>query len=253
MEYLDAENALLREGLRTTRMGLCIMDANGRIVQTAGDFAERLGSSDRDMLGSSLRLHLPTTLLLPGLAGLLSLDGGDVGIEGHLRGQDGAADKVLLFQARTATVDGERFRIVSMVDLDNFGASRGRMGDLQDTLQAIAASVVLVDAQAPDLPIAYVNRRFEQLTGYSARECIGRNCRFLQGPETDPAAVESLRRAISLRQATQVALRNYRKNGEAFDNELFLSPIFDAEGHLRWLLGVARERRERALSSQAAA
>ncbi|UPG88456.1 PAS domain-containing protein [Luteibacter aegosomaticola] len=253
MEYLDAENALLREGLRATRIGLCIVDANDRVVQTAGDFAERLGSSDRDMLGSSLRLHLPNTLLLPGLAGLLGMDGGEVGAEGHLRGQNGAADKVLLFQARTATVAGARFRIITMVDLDNFGATRDRMGDLQDTLQAIAASVVLVDAQAPDLPIAYVNRRFEQLTGYTARECIGRNCRFLQGPDTDPAAVEAIRRAIGLRQATQVVLRNYRKNGDAFDNELFLSPIFDAEGRLRWILGVARERRERALSSQAAA
>jgi PAS domain S-box-containing protein len=251
MEYLDAENALLREGLRASRIGLCIVDARGRVVQTAGDFAERIGTTDRDLLGSSLRLHLPSTLLLPGLAGLLNPESGDVGSEGHLRGQ-GGADKILLFQARTTTLDGARFRIITVVDLDNFGATRGRMGDLQDTLQAIAAGVVLVDAQAPDLPITYVNRRFEQLTGYSARECVGRNCRFLQGPETDPAAVEALRRAISLRQATQVVVRNYRKHGEAFDNELFLSPIFDVDGNLRWLLGVARERRERSLSQAAA-
>lgn len=252
MDYLESENALLREGLRASRLGLCITDASGRVVQTAGDFAERLGIDERDLLGADLRLRMPTTLMLQQAASLLDVDGAELATEGMLR-RDGVVEKVLLFQARTVTQRGERFRVVSVMDVSLFGVSRGRLGDLQATLEAIGAGVVLVDAQAPDQPIAFVNRRFEQLTGYTAAECIGRNCRFMQGPDSDPQAVAALRRAISLRQATQVVIRNYRKNGEAFDNELYVSPVADERNEVRWLVGIARERRDRAITAVAAA
>lgn len=247
MDYLEAENALLREGLRATRLGICITDASGRVVQTAGDFADRLGISERDLLGSDLRLRMPVALMLPQLASLLDIDSPELSTEGQLR-RDGIVEKFLLFQARTVTQRGERFRVVSVMDVSLFGVSRGRLSDLQGTLEAIGAGVVLVDAQAPDQPITFVNRRFEQLTGYTAAECIGRNCRFLQGVESDPQAVASLARAIGLRQATQVVIRNYRKNGEAFDNELYVSPVSDERNEVRWLVGIARERRDRTLA-----
>lgn len=248
MEYLEAENALLREGLRATRLGICISDASGRVVQTAGDFADRLGINERDLLGSDLRLRMPVALMLPQLALLLDIDSPELSTEGQLR-RDGVVEKFLLFQARTVTQRGERFRVVSVMDVSLFGVSRGRLSDLQGTLEAIGAGVLLVDAQAPDQPITFVNRRFEQLTGYTAAECIGRNCRFLQGAETDPQAVASLSRAIALRQATQVVIRNYRKNGEAFDNELYVSPVSDERNDVRWLVGIARERRDRTLAA----
>lgn len=252
MDYLEAENALLREGLRATRLGICISDARGRVVQTAGDFADRLGISDRDLLGAELRLQLPATLIVPQLNALLDINAPEQATEGQLR-KDGVIDKFLLFQARTVVQRGERFRVVSVMDVSLFGVSRARLSDLQGTLDAIGAGVMLVDALAPDQPILFVNRRFEQLSGYTAAECIGRNCRFLQGADSDTQAVASLRRAIQLRQATQVVLRNYRKNGEAFENELYVSPVFDERNEVRWLVGVARERRDRTLPGQAAA
>lgn len=63
----------------------------------------------------------------------------------------------------------------------------------------------------------------------------------------------ALRRAISLSQATQVVLRNYRKNGEAFDNELYISPVADERNEVRWLVGIARERRDRTMAGTVAA
>lgn len=247
MDYVEAENALLREALRASRIAVCVTDGEGRVVQTAGDFAECIGSTDQRLLGSNLRLQLPASLFIPGLAGLLDLDAGDTGVEGQLR-HNGMVERMLLFQARTTILAGERFRVITAIDVADFGASRARLSDLQDTLHALASAVSLADAQAPDMPLAFVNRRFEQLTGYLASECIGRNCRFLQGPDTDPAAVEAMRRAIRLRQATQIVLRNYRKNGEAFDHEVYLSPLFDEVGRLRWIIAVSRERRERTLA-----
>ncbi|MET0937514.1 MAG: hypothetical protein ABWX83_16090, partial [Luteibacter sp.] len=130
MDYLEAENALLREGLRATRLGLCITDASGRVVQTAGDFADRLGIDERDLLGADLRLRLPATLRLQQVGPLLDIDGAELATEGILR-RDGVVEKVLLFQARTVTQRGERFRVVSVMDVSLFGVSRGRLGDLQ--------------------------------------------------------------------------------------------------------------------------
>ncbi|WP_052191167.1 PAS domain-containing protein [Luteibacter sp. 9133] len=252
MDYLEAENALLREGLRATRLGLCITDASGRVVQTAGDFADRLGINEKDLLGAELRLRMPATLMLSQAAPLLDIDSAELSTEGQLR-RDGAIEKFLLFQARTVTQRGERFRVISVMDVSLFGVSRGRLSDLQSTLEAIGAGVIMVDAQAVDQPIAFVNRRFEQLTGYTAAECIGRNCRFLQGPDSDPQAISALRRAIALKQATQVVVRNYRKNGEAFDNELYVSPVSDDHNEVRWLVGIVRERRDRTLVGTGAA
>lgn len=174
MDYVESENALLREGLRAARLGLCIIDAAGRVVETAGDFAERLGLSDRDLPGADLQLRMPPALLLPQVGPLLDPDRPERGVEGQWR-HGGVVEKVLLFQARTVSQRGERFRVISLMDVSLLGVSRARLSDLQGTLEAIAAGVILFDVGAPDLPITYVNRRFEQLTGYAAAECIGRN------------------------------------------------------------------------------
>lgn len=86
-------------------------------------------------------------------------------------------------------------------------------------------AIVLADATADDQPIVFANAAFERLTGYPADAVIGRNCRFLQGPETDPAAVETLRTRIAAGEDVQVVLRNYRMDGSAFWNEVQVSRI----------------------------
>ena len=85
--------------------------------------------------------------------------------------------------------------------------------------RAIAASnngIVIADARLPDCPIIYCNPAFEQMTGYSQAEIEGKNCRFLQGPDTDPAAIAELRNALREERSCQVVLKNYRKDGTSF-------------------------------------
>ncbi len=108
-------------------------------------------------------------------------------------------------------------------------------------LAALPGGAILTDPDLPDNPVVFVNPGFERLTGYRADEVIGRNCRFLQGPDTDQGAVADIRDAVAaLRPITRVIL-NYRKDGTPFWNELRLSPVFDAEGALVNFVGLQRD------------
>jgi PAS domain S-box-containing protein len=114
--------------------------------------------------------------------------------------------------------------------------------------QAIAASnigIVLADAQQPDLPATYVNPAFEQSTGYSAAEVIGKNFRFLQGDDANQPALKKLRKALQAGESRTITLRNYRKDGSPFWNELTVSPIFDAQQQLTHFIGFQKDISDR--------
>ncbi|WP_295624973.1 PAS domain-containing protein [uncultured Nitrosomonas sp.] len=109
---------------------------------------------------------------------------------------------------------------------------------LSKILDSCVNGVSLADPDQEDLPLVYVNKAFEAITGYTLEETVGKNCRFLQGNEHDQAAVNQLREAIKNRTSVEVVLRNYRKNGELFYNHLLMSPLFDSNGNLLYFLGV---------------
>ena len=90
--------------------------------------------------------------------------------------------------------------------------------------------MVITDPRQPDNPIVFVNDSFCRLSGYERAEILGRNCRFLQGPDTDPEALQAIREAVREKRSVQVDLRNYRKNGEPFWNRLLLGPVNGADG-----------------------
>lgn len=112
-------------------------------------------------------------------------------------------------------------------------------------IDSLMSGVSITDATQPDNPIVFVNPSFTRMTGYSAAEVIGRNCRFMQGPETDPTAVQALREAINSRQPFTQELLNYRKDGTPFWNELTINPVFDAEGRLINFVGLQNDITER--------
>lgn len=111
--------------------------------------------------------------------------------------------------------------------------------ELKDrALAACAEGITIADARLPDHPLIYINAGFERLTGYSAAEVLGRNCRFLQGSGTDPDTVETLRQAIRAQREVTVQLLNYRKDGTPFWNRLSITPVRDAAGLVTHLIGV---------------
>nr|AML78093.1 putative LOV domain-containing protein [Ardisia humilis] len=110
--------------------------------------------------------------------------------------------------------------------------------DLATTLERIEKNFVISDPRLPDNPIIYASDSFLELTEYSREEIIGRNCRFLQGPETDRATVSKIRDAISEQREITVQLINYTKSGKKFWNLFHLQPMRDHKGELQYFIGV---------------
>jgi len=117
-------------------------------------------------------------------------------------------------------------------------------------ISKIKSSVTVVDATLPDFPLMYVNENFTELTGYSAEESIGQNCRFLQGPNTDPETVQHIREALKKQQSIKTEILNYTKNGQKFWNELNIDPIFDDSGECLFFVGIQYDISERKYAEQ---
>lgn len=107
-------------------------------------------------------------------------------------------------------------------------------------LDASPIGVTIADMSEEDEPLIYVNTGFERLTGYGAGEVIGDNCRFLQGPETADEPVQRLRTAIDAGDTVQVDMRNYRKDGSMFWNEVTLAPVMDG-GNITHYVGFQQD------------
>jgi PAS domain S-box-containing protein len=109
---------------------------------------------------------------------------------------------------------------------------------LAKILDSCVNGVTLADPDLDDMPVVYVNKAFEEITGYDQGEIVGKNCRFLQGNDRDQDARTQIREALANAQPVEVTLRNYRKNGELFYNHLALTPLFDRDGKVIYYLGI---------------
>lgn len=112
------------------------------------------------------------------------------------------------------------------------------------------SAISIADARLPDMPLIYTNPAFEDNTGYSTFEAIGKNCRFLQGDDRDQPEIAIIKNAITNSQTCTVTLRNYRKDGTLFYNELRLAPIFDEDGTLTHYVGISTDVTNRVLTQE---
>jgi PAS domain S-box-containing protein len=104
-------------------------------------------------------------------------------------------------------------------------------------IEASSVGIIITDSRQEDYPIIYANPAFARITGYSREELIGRNPRLLQGPDTDPEAIAEIRKALREGRDCHLTLKNYRKDGTPFWNELFVSPVRDKQGHVTHYIG----------------
>lgn len=121
----------------------------------------------------------------------------------------------------------------------------GRGDPFAAAVRATRMPMVITDPSQDDNPIIFCNEAFQTLTGYTREEIVGRNCRFLQGPDTDPAAVTQIRTAIAARTDIAVDILNYRKDGSTFWNALYLSPVRDEEGVVQFFFASQLDVTER--------
>jgi len=108
-------------------------------------------------------------------------------------------------------------------------------------IESSPLAAIVCDALQPDCPIIECNEPFLELTGYTRQEVVGRNCRFLAGPDTEPAARQAMRDGIAARRTVLIDLLNYRKDGTIFRNAVMIVPLFDEDGELRYFLGSQAE------------
>ncbi len=140
---------------------------------------------------------------------------------------------------REEDASGELVHFIAVVqDITGRKLSEATLRLYERALAATQNGIVIVDALRDDQPIIYVNRAFLEITGYDVAEVIGRNCRFLNQQARDQAALDEIRRALRRGDECSVLLRNHRKDGEAFWNQLSIAPVKDELGRLTHFVGV---------------
>jgi sigma-B regulation protein RsbU (phosphoserine phosphatase) len=132
-----------------------------------------------------------------------------------------------------------------MAETDRRAEAPGHPADVSEwlalkdrALDVSAEGITIADARLPDRPLIYANEGFERMTGYPVAEVMGRNCRFLQGPETDPSAMAEIRAALAESRECVVEILNYRRDGSTFWNRLSITPVRDPSGEVTHFIGI---------------
>ncbi|MBD3376043.1 PAS domain-containing protein [candidate division KSB1 bacterium] len=118
-------------------------------------------------------------------------------------------------------------------------------------LSAAAEGITISDFSLEGNPLIYANEGFERLTGYDHKDVVGKNCRFLQGKDTNPATIEQIRQAIHSQEPVTVEILNYRKDGQPFWNRLSITPVRDRDGNVTHFIGLQSDITERVKTEQA--
>ncbi len=118
-------------------------------------------------------------------------------------------------------------------------------------LNVAAEGITIADMRLPNQPLIYINEGFERLTGYSAKSMVGKNCRFLQGEDTNPATVQEIRDALASGNECTVEILNHTKDGEPFWNRLSLTPVKDSSGEVTHFIGVQSDITKRKNAEEA--
>lgn len=161
----------------------------------------------------------------------------------HLR-RDGSQILVDI-TAHEISFEGRAARLVLINDVTSKVAAEAEARLLARAFESSKSGMLITDARSPDMPSVYVNPAFARMSGYSAEEILGRNCRFMHGEDREQEGLETIRRTLARLGECEVVLRNYRRDGTLFWNQLTLAPVRDAEGVVTHYIGVATDLTDR--------
>ncbi len=167
----------------------------------------------------------------------LVFERGDDVVEANLLDKEGHATPYLLTGARI-DCKGQYYLLGMGLDISLRHRQEQQLRLRERALHAASNGIVITGCQGRDNPIEYVNPAFERITGYRLEEVRGRDSRFMAAPGMDAEARQLLRRAIDERYQVNVTLRNQRKNGEVFWNDLTITPVADEKGRFTHFIGV---------------
>ena len=202
---------------------LCVVDARSYRAAESALRARRRGAVG----------YLPVPLLVP------DRDDGRRGPEWVAAALDGPVDDVLVVPASRHELDA---RVAALLRI------RHQSRDLalyRRAMDETTVGITISDPDRPDNPLVYANDAFVEITGYDREDALGRNCRFLQGPDTDEGTVAEVRAAIDDERPVSVEILNYRTDGERFWNRLTVTPVRDREGELSNFVGFQQDITDR--------
>lgn len=196
--------------------------------------------------------HLPADVVtrLTSMVRLLIRDGEVDPAE--IAAKVGGEERWLL--VRVTPVLDEHRKVVSAAatfsDMSDLRATQEELRLRTHAIDSASNGIIIVDAQRDDMPIIYCNNGFKEMTGFGPNEIYGRNCRFLQGPDTAEADLNTIRDAIANGQSTRVTILNYRRDGSRFYNELLITPVKNDLGTITHFVGVQHDVTKSVLSNK---
>lgn len=150
-----------------------------------------------------------------------------------------------LIQWRNALLRNNENQIIGVIssgfDITETQAIEDTLHIRNRALEAAGNGIIIVDAQQPELPILYANEAFSKITGYSRSEVLGKNCRFLQNGDCEQPEIATMAKAIKKGEPARVVLRNYRKDGTLFWNDLAVTPLYDKNNKLTHFIGIQND------------
>lgn len=227
-----------------------VMSSSLQCVDACSAWLERAARDTTPLIGQAPEAWLPEASAdtLRMAAGTVLATGTPQRISLHRDAPEGG---VVRYEARLSLMPNAAV-LVLLRDLTAWEQLEQERELLARIVEAEASLPILIcDARQADMPIIYANPSFERLTGYMATEAMGRNCRFLQGDDRDQPGSERMRDALAKGEACTVLMRNYRKDGQAFLNELHLTPVRDAEDQLTHYMAVLSDQTERHRQAEA--
>jgi len=226
------------------------LDAQGRVALANPAVTSVLGLEPEQVVG------VPLEQLLPGVDAdeaerrtaqglyMRSSHSRLARFELNARRHDGTEFPAEVSLSRVETAEGSRYACV-VRDVTEQRMTFSMLNLYSRALECTTNGVVISDMTLPGYPVFYANPAFYRITGYDPGEAIGRNCSFLQRGDTAQPELDVLRQAIRARESATVVLRNYRKDGKLFFNELAVAPVTAPDGNVQHYVGILSDVTER--------
>ncbi len=248
-EALIESEARFRHVAEMTGEWFWEQDAEGRYTYSSGSVRDILGLAPEEIIGKPYQeLYYANDASAPAAANEARPFSHLVN---HYRHKDGRG---VFTESSGAPIFDERGRLSKWRGVDHDITVRKAFEDAlrlrERAIESVHVGVAITDARAPGNPNIYVNPALCSITGYTRDELLGHSMRLLRGPETDPAALKQIREAVAARRDCEVTLKNYRKGGAPFWNELLISPVAGDDGEITHYIGIHTDVTERRREAQ---
>ncbi|MEQ9286062.1 MAG: PAS domain S-box protein [Cyclobacteriaceae bacterium] len=227
-----------------------IANIKGQILDSNQNASKLLGFTQKEFRNKSLRELHPNRQNNLSVRAVRELgEKGNFKLESHLLHKDG---KKLTVEISGTTIDIKPEKIIQ-VAVKDITRERSILEELLTKNRAVESAndgILITDPHQPDNPIIYSNLNFQKITGYNKKDLIGKNCRILQGAETDQTTVQKLREAIKECKPIKCEILNYRKDGSSFWNLLSINPVFNDKNEVINFIGVQHDITDQKKASQ---